>query len=296
MFSPLASPSKTIEMLQKHELYTKKRLGQHFLIDDNTIGRIIALADLGPSDRVLEIGPGIGVLTHALLDVVDTLIALEFDGDMIGVLEQELVPLAVSRGKNFRLYQGDAAKERDEKRDTLLAQIAPTALVANLPYQVAATTVLKYFQDLPSLNSATVMVQTEVAQRMAASPGSKAYGAYSAKLRLFAQADGSFQVSKNSFLPPPRVESTVIRLKRDDELARSLVEKGLELAELTQLIDAAFSQRRKTISNSIRSKLEINRDTLEQAFFDVGISPSARAEELNIESFILLAQSFKNLK
>lgn len=293
MYSPLASPKKTIEVLTEHGLYTKKRLGQHFLIDDNTIGHIIALAKLQPSDRVLEIGPGIGVLSYALLDAVDHLFALEFDPDMVRVLEASLKPEAESRKKEFILLQVDAAKEKDETRDRMLLQFAPTALVANLPYQVAASVVLKYFQELPSLKSATVMVQTEVAERMAALPNTKSYGAYTAKLQLYARAAGSFKVSKQSFLPPPRVESTVIRLERNDALARSLDHK---LEDITALIDAAFAQRRKTITNSIRSTFSISRDILDEAFLLADISPSLRAENLDIESFIRLSKTIKNLQ
>lgn len=293
--SPLASPNKTIEVLKKHGLYTKKRLGQHFLIDDNTIGRIIKLADLQPQDRVLEIGPGIGVLSYALLDHVAQLVAIEFDPDMIRVLESDLVPQAEKAGKSFRLLEHDAAKPVDDERDQVLAKFKPTSLVANLPYQVAATVVLKYFQDIPSLTSATVMVQSEVAKRMAAKPGTKSYGAYTAKLQLFARAVSSFDVSRQSFLPPPRVDSTVIRLERDDLLAKGLTEKNLNLDEVAQIIEAAFSQRRKTISNSIRSTFEINRDILYEAFLQADIPPSIRAENLDVEAFIRLAEKIKNL-
>ena len=201
--SPLASPKATIAALKDHGLYTKKSLGQHFLIDDGVVGKILKLASPTPEATLLEVGPGIGALTLALLKTGNPVIAIEKDAALLPALPD---------ATNFTLLHQDAL-DLDALRQRLPRQ-SPLELVANLPYQVAATIVLAYFEHLPQLRAATVMVQREVAERMAANPGTKAYGAYTVKLALQAKATGSFSVARTSFLPPPRVDSTVIRLER----------------------------------------------------------------------------------
>ncbi|MBK5211626.1 MAG: 16S rRNA (adenine(1518)-N(6)/adenine(1519)-N(6))-dimethyltransferase RsmA [Coriobacteriia bacterium] len=283
MYSPYASPKATIEVLKKTGLYTKKNLGQHFLIDDNVIGHILSLAAIRAEDVIVEVGPGIGTLTCALLDTEAHIVAVEFDPALPALLEETF-----GARDNFVLVVGDAVKVTSAELGAAFGE--PTALVANLPYQVAATVVLRFFETLPSLQSATVMVQAEVAQRMAAHPGSKSYGAYTVKLNLLAHAVGNFAVSRNSFLPPPRVESTVIRLEK-----RSLVANVEEYKKVARIIDCAFAQRRKTIRNSLKATLEISTETLEKAFLAAGIDPQSRAEMLEANAFITLAQKIQDL-
>ena len=172
----------------------------------------------------------------------------------------------------------------------------PTKFVSNLPYQVAATLILKFFQELPSLERAVVMVQAEVADRIAAKPFTKAYGAYTAKLSLFAQVTGRFEVGPGNFMPPPRVNSAVVRLDRT--IARNPVTSKLlseeELLHTMRVIDAAFAQRRKTIRNSM-SASGFDKDKLDQAFLATGIAPTARAEVLTSQGFIRFATALEPL-
>ncbi len=274
--SALASPGATIAVLRRHGLATKKSLGQHFLIDDNTVGRILALAALGGSERVLEVGPGIGTLTVALCASAGSVVAVERDRDLLGVLAE-----TTAACDHLRVISADALQVAPEE----LAgdDGPPVALIANLPYAVAATLVLRVFETMPSIMSATVMVQAEVADRMAAKPGGKDYGAYSVKLALRARPAGRFNVSPGCFLPPPRVDSAVLRLER--------VDLGLTAAETdraARAADASFTQRRKTIRNSLSSALGAPAADVEASLRSAGIEPGARAETLPVGAFVRL--------
>lgn len=277
--SPLASPGATIEVLQRHGLYTKKKLGQHFLVDDNAVTRIIALAALTGDETVLEVGPGIGTLTVALCDAAGAVVAVERDTELAPVLAE-----TTARCPRFALVHADAVKVSP---DEIAAPFGPpTALVANLPYAVAATVVLRFFEIMPSLGSATIMVQAEVAERMAASPGTKAYGSYTVKLRLRAAAAGRFAVARSCFLPPPRVDSSVIRLERSP-----LLDDPQLIAAASRVADAAFAQRRKTLRNSLRARLDVPADELDAALTSAGIDGGVRAETLEPEAFVALARA-----
>lgn len=280
--SPLASPSATLAVLKRHGLATKKSLGQHFLVDDNAVGRIIELAQLSGDETVLEVGPGIGTLTSALCEHAGAVVAVERDADLLPALAE-----TTAHCSRFALLRADAVQ-------VSAAQVSepfgpPVALVANLPYAVAATVVLRFFQDLPSLQTATVMVQSEVADRMAASPGGKDYGAYTVKLRLIAEPAGRFAVSRGCFLPPPRVDSAVLRLVRAPLPGSSQV-----LIDAARVADAAFAQRRKTVRNSLRSTLGVDVAAIDEALDSTGIDGSLRAERLAPERFIDLAECLRN--
>lgn len=275
-YSRLAHPRATIAVLERHGLHTRKALGQHFLVDDNIVGRIVGAAELDRGERVLEIGPGIGTLTDALLSAGADVVAVEFDDRLLPVLAE----LAAERG-GLSVVHADAvsvpvtALEADG--------VSPRALVANLPYAVAATVVLRFFQELPSLERAIVMVQAEVADRMAARPGTKAYGAYTVKLGLHARVAGRFAVPRSCFLPPPRVDSAVITLVREERSADpALLEAAARAA------DAAFTQRRKTLRNSLAAGLGISAAEAETLLTAAGIDPAARAETLDIQRFLEL--------
>ncbi|MHB1017854.1 MAG: 16S rRNA (adenine(1518)-N(6)/adenine(1519)-N(6))-dimethyltransferase RsmA [Coriobacteriia bacterium] len=274
-YSRLAQPRATIALLKRHGLHTRKALGQHFLVDDNIVGRILAAAELEPGERVLEIGPGIGTLTDGLLSAGASVVAVEFDDRLLPVLAQ----LADERG-GLTVIHADAVTV---PMSALCAGGSPRSLVANLPYAVAATVVLRFFQELPSLERAIVMVQAEVADRMAAVPGTKAYGSYSVKLGLHARVAGRFPVPRSCFLPPPRVDSAVITLVRDERSADAAL---LEAA--SRAADAAFTQRRKTLRNSLAAGLGISAADAETLLGEAGIDPAARAETLAIERFLEL--------
>lgn len=277
--SELASPSATLAVLKKHDLYTRKSLGQHFLVDDNTVGRIVALASLDGTEHIVEVGPGIGTLTLALSQAAGSVVAVERDDRLTGVLDD-----VAGRCGNVRIVHADAL---DVTPDDLLSPDGepPVAMVANLPYGVAATLVLQYFELLPSLRSATVMVQAEVAARMAAVPGTKDYGAYTVKLAMHARSTGHFSVSRGSFLPPPRVDSTVIRLER---IARD--ESAADMRRAARAAEAAFSQRRKTMRNAISGMLGASAARVEEVLREGGFDPGVRAESLTPESFVSLGR------
>ena len=312
-YSPLATPAATRTYLETWGLYTKKSLGQHFLIDDGVVGRILACADVKEGDSIIEIGPGIGTLTIALLAHGATVCAIEKDINL-------LKPLAnlFEQEKGFSLIAADALDRGKVVKDLPFLAKTPIKLVANLPYAVAATIVLDYFEHFTALSSATVMVQKEVAERMMAQPGTKNYGAYTVKLRMLASPKSSFSVSRTSFLPPPRVDSTVIRLER-----YAVIPKGKEASSsgvsangqpckngqpgtrfimtpelyhaTSFIVDAAFAQRRKTIRNSMRAYfLEHNRDAdlVDELLIQGCINPACRGETLDLESFLTLGNLF----
>ena len=301
----LANQRATKETLERFGLATKYRLGQNFLVQDHVIEKIVQLAEVQSTDVVVEVGPGLGTLTVALLDRARAVCSLEADSELEQVLA---VTCKEPHPDSFALVMGDALTITPQKlaeaystlptvaHDAATSALMPTKFVSNLPYQVAATLILKFFQELPSLERAVVMVQAEVADRIAAKPSTKAYGAYTAKLSLFAQVTGRFEVGPGNFMPPPRVNSAVVRLDRTQ--ARNPVTSKLlseeELLHTMRIIDAAFAQRRKTIRNSM-SASGFDKDKLDQAFLATGIAPTVRAEVLTSQDFICLAAALEPL-
>lgn len=292
--SPLASVAETRAVLEAHGLTTKYSLGQNFLINDAILQKIVALSQVSESDDVLEVGPGIGTLTIALLKHAGRVASVERDADLPAVLAETLAPWA----DRFTLISKDALDLRTED-----VPFSPTKLVANLPYAVAATVVLDYFERFPSLESATVMVQKEVADRMAAQPGTKTYGAYTVKLRLYAEPAGRFAVGPGNFFPPPRVESAVLRLDRRpvfDEAGVPLDAASLKAAAV--MADASFATRRKTIANSCKTYfggrgVEGARviERLPELLDRVGIDPRRRGETLDLPEFIKLGAALQHV-
>lgn len=301
----LANQRATKETLERFGLATKYRLGQNFLVQDHIIEKIVQLVEVQPTDVIVEVGPGLGTLTVALLDNARAVCSLEADSELEQVLA---VTCKEPHPDSFALVMGDALAITPQKlaeaystlptvaHDAATSAPMPTKFVSNLPYQVAATLILKFFQELSSLERAVVMVQAEVADRIAAKPSTKAYGAYTAKLSLFAQVTGRFEVGPGNFMPPPRVNSAVVRLDRTQ--ARNPVTSKLlseeELLHTMSVIDAAFAQRRKTIRNSM-SASGFDKNKLDQAFLATGIAPTARAEVLTSQDFICLAAALEPL-
>ena len=297
--SPLSTPSATRAVLEAHGIGTKYTLGQNFLVNDDVLKKIVALAEVGENDRILEVGPGIGTLTIALLKHAASVIAIERDPDLPAVLADTLHPwrekfaliekdaLDVTRDDIVSVAStmvepgGDAGcldRARSAANETAqwavsqsedclsesryrvavpqeeLRPSLPSKLVANLPYAVAATVVLDYFESFPFLDSATIMVQKEVADRMAAAVGTKNYGAYTVKLGLYVEPAGRFAVGPGNFFPPPRVDSAVIRLNRRVPLMADGAPASPEvIAAAALMADAAFTNRRKTIANSCKT-------------------------------------------
>lgn len=285
--------------MEAHDLTAKYSFGQNFLVNDDVVRRILELSGAGGGDGVLEVGPGIGTLTAALLQRAAYVVAVERDGDLPPVLADTLYPWC----ERFFLVEKDAldleAADVAKAVEALGNRALPSKLISNLPYAVAATVVLDYFQRFSSLQSATVMVQREVADRMAASPGSKTYGAYTVKLGLFAQPAGRFAVGPGNFYPPPRVDSAVIRLDR-------IVVQGPDgapaspqlLRAACTMADAAFANRRKTLANSCKAYFASTPEVqlLLPTIFDcAAIDPRLRGEALTQQQFLALGQAFLEL-
>ncbi len=332
--SPLASPSATLAVLERHGFNTKKALGQNFLVNDAIVRKILDLAAVSARDVVLEIGPGIGTLTSALLSHAGSVVAIERDPALPAVLADTLA----TWWSQFALIEGDAVSVIDRGLAACgYAGAPPNKVVSNLPYAVAATVVLDVFQRLPAITSATVMVQREVAERMCAKPGTKAYGAYTVKLALYAHAVGTFLVGPANFMPKPHVESTVIRLDRHaageesgavtedtgavaegagavaegagvteggTEVGGAPADSDIESAALIEaastMADAAFFARRKTIANSCKQFFAGRDQALALAvpaiLDQAGIDPRVRGETLTVADYLKLGHALLSLR
>ena len=294
--SPLATPTATREVLERHGLYTKYALGQNFLVNDDIIKKIIELGDVQPSDHVLEVGPGIGTLTAALLKCAGHVTSIEMDYDLPAVLTDTLDQwedrFTLLRMNALDVTVNDIEQLDDAPIGEIGTEAMPNKLVSNLPYAVAATVPLDYLQKFDSIDSATIMVQREVAERMMAKPGTKTYGAYTVKLSMYAKPVGHFPVSSGNFFPPPRVESTVIRLDRQiayDKDGRELTSE--ELKAVCTMADAAFATRRKTLSNSCKMHFSGQDGVIErlpEIFERANVDPRRRGETLDKREFIQL--------
>jgi 16S rRNA (adenine1518-N6/adenine1519-N6)-dimethyltransferase len=253
----------------------KKELGQHFLVDGNILGVIGRLADLHEADVVLEIGPGLGVLTSYLADRVARVYAVELDTS----LELELSERLAGR-RNVELRFGDALKLD-------LVEVAPgaTKLVANLPYNVATPLVAESLDRLPGLESWTVMVQREVADRFFAQPSTKAYGAVSVLVQLVTERTGFHPVSASVFRPRPNVESALVAFRRT----------GLppEFRRVKRVVEGAFAHRRKRLANSLELSGVVDRSRAEAAIEQIGRPASVRAEELTPPEFLRLEEALR---
>jgi 16S rRNA (adenine1518-N6/adenine1519-N6)-dimethyltransferase len=266
--------SATRAVLEAHGLATKKSLGQNFLVNDDVIRRICELSGVGPVDDVVEVGPGIGTLTVALLARARRVVSIERDPDLPAVLAETCAPWA----DRFTLISNDALAVQPDD-----LPFAPTAFIANLPYAVAATLVLDYFERFDSIQRATVMVQAEVADRMMAQPGTKNYGAYTVKLALFARPASRFKVAPGNFFPPPHVDSAVIRLDRCAHPDLTAAER----AACALMADAAFATRRKTIQNSMRTYFGkgVPASAIADLLDAAGIDARRRGESLSLDEF-----------
>jgi len=280
--SQLASVQATREVLERHGLHTDKSMGQNFLVNDAIIGHILQLSEAGQGDEILEVGPGIGTLSIALLGAGAELCSVERDKRLTEVLGET----TNSWSDHFHLITDDALNITPQD-----LPFAPNKFIANLPYALAATIVLQYAQEMPSIESFTVMVQSEVAQRMRASVGTKTYGAYTVKLSLYLEPQDFFAVAAGNFFPPPRVESAVIRLnRRTEQLDPALAQAAATMA------DAAFATRRKTISNSMGQYfssrgIETSADAIKQVLAACDIDPTCRGETLERADYIRLGQA-----
>jgi 16S rRNA (adenine1518-N6/adenine1519-N6)-dimethyltransferase len=249
----------------------KKALGQHFLVDENILGVIGRLSALATADVVLEVGPGLGVLTRYLADRVHVVHAVELDRSLEPSLREALGPRT-----NVTLVWADALRV-----DVDALSPPPTKLVANLPYNVATPLVVETLEHASSLRAWCVMVQREVADRLFAEPRTKAYGAVSVLVQLAARKTGFHPVPRTVFRPPPRVDSALVAFAR---------RHTAEIAGVRAVVVAAFAHRRKTLANSVAIAGLAPRDRVEEALRAAGHAPNARAEELEPEEFVALSE------
>ncbi len=255
---------------------TKQR-GQNFVIDGNTVRRIVKTSGVGPEDIVLEVGPGLGSLTLGLLDVAHRVVAIEIDEILASALPATIGEFAPEHLDRFEVVLADAM------RITAVPGPAPTALVANLPYNVSVPVLLHLFELLPSVRSGLVMVQSEVAHRLAAEPGSKIYGIPSIKAAWYAEVTLAGSVSRQIFWPAPNVDSALVAWTR-----REPPNAAVSRERVFAVVDAAFAQRRKTLRSTL-SALAGSGAAAEAAIVAAGISPQARGETLTVHDFARIA-------
>ncbi|MEY3472797.1 MAG: hypothetical protein RLY22_300 [Actinomycetota bacterium] len=254
-----------------------KKLGQNFVTDPNTIRKIVTSAKLLSNETVVEIGPGLGSLTLGLLEAVDHVISVEIDPKMAAAIEQTVAKRAP--GRRFSLVTQDAMKVTELPSE-------PTALVANLPYNISVPVLLHFIETFPTIRHGLVLVQSEVAHRLAAPKGSKIYGGPSAKLAWWADANLAGNVSRSIFWPIPNVDSSLVYFaKRPEPLALE------ELRVKTfSIIDAAFSQRRKTLRQAL-ADFAGSPKAAEELLNKAGLSPQLRGEQLDISDFLKIARA-----
>lgn len=265
------------KLAERLDVTPTKKLGQNFVTDPNTIRKIVGAAHLDGSETVVEIGPGLGSLTLGLLEVAKKVIAVEIDPKMAAAIEQTVATRAP--GKDFVLVGNDALKVTELPDQ-------PDALVANLPYNISVPVLLHFVETFRSIRKGLVLVQSEVAYRLAAKPGSKIYGSPSAKLAWFAESNLAGNVSRNIFWPVPNVDSSLVYFERR---ATPIGDETLRL-ETFKVIDGAFSQRRKTLRQALADYAGSPAEA-ESLLVKAGVSPQARGEELGIEQFVAIARA-----
>jgi 16S rRNA (adenine1518-N6/adenine1519-N6)-dimethyltransferase len=253
-----------------------KKWGQNFVIDPNTVRRIVEQARVTPSDVVVEIGPGLGSLTLAILPVAKSVIVVEIDPNLASRLPKTIAEFAPDHLKDFTIVNADALTISE-------LPAAPTKLVANLPYNVSVPVVLHFLETFPTLQEVLVMVQAEVADRLAAKPGSRVYGVPSLKAAWYGEVSKAGAIGRNVFWPAPNVDSGLVRISRTAAPGDELLRK-----EVFALVDAAFAQRRKTLRSTLASVLG-SATRVEQVLARAGVEVGLRGEALDLASFIKIA-------
>jgi len=273
----LGNPKSTVEVLERFNLTAQKRFGQNFLIDSNILDNIVKNALISEEDTVLEIGPGIGSLTERLCEAAGKVICVEIDKKMLPVLEHTL-----SEYENVTVINGDILKTDIKK---LLEEhgCKKCKVVANLPYYITTPIIMELLEKELPIESITVMIQKEVAQRMQCKSGSKEYGALSLAVEYYCDASIVMNVSRNCFIPRPNVDSAVIRM---DVLKEPRVSVN-NRSEMFRIIKGAFEQRRKTLTNALSHSCayKTDKESVEKALIEMGKKVNIRGEELTLEDF-----------
>ena len=284
----LGNPKNTIEILNKYKFVFQKRYGQNFLIDEHVLGKIIRSAGITEEDFVIEIGPGIGTLTQYLAASAREVAAIEIDDALIPILEDTLSGydnVAVIHDDVLKVDLTRLAEEKNGGR--------PVKVVANLPYYITTPIIMGLFENHVPLDSITIMVQKEVADRMKTGPGSKDYGALSLAVQYYARPELVANVPPNCFMPRPRVGSAVIRLTRHEKPPVEVQDEKLMFG----IIRASFNQRRKTLVNGLGNapELHLPKEKTAAVLEEMGLSPSVRGEALDLAGFAELSNRLKKI-
>ncbi|HLA24396.1 MAG TPA: 16S rRNA (adenine(1518)-N(6)/adenine(1519)-N(6))-dimethyltransferase RsmA [bacterium] len=283
--SDLATPAGTAQLLRAHGIRPRKRFGQHFLVSRATLRRILDAAALTPHDGVLEIGAGIGTLTAALAPLVDTVVAVELDRALLPALRETIAPFP-----NVRVETGDVM------RFDLAALVAPLPsprkAVSNLPYNIASPLIVNLLEAPVHFTRLVFTVQREVAQRLAAPPGGKDYGALSVAVQYRAEARVVARVPSGAFFPPPDVESAVVVLEPRAVPPVDVGDEGL----FFRVVRAAFAQRRKTLRNTLAAGLAVSPAAVEAACRAAGVDPGRRGETLDLTAFAALTRALRMVR
>ena len=274
----LLGPAEVRQLAAELDLRPTKQRGQNFVIDPNTVRRIVRESGVGPKDVVVEVGPGLGSLTLALLEVVDRVVAVELDELLASRLPRTLAEHAPAVAERCEVVLSDALKV------TELPGPPPTALVANLPYNVSVPVLLHLLALLPSLERGLVMVQAEVADRLAAKPGSKVYGVPSVKAAWYADVRRAGAIGRNVFWPAPNVDSGLVAWTRREPPSTTVPRE-----RVFAIVDAAFAQRRKALRGVLRAVAPAA--DVDAALAAAGVDPLARGESLTVEDFVRIAEA-----
>lgn len=276
----LYSPKYVREIIDRYGFTFSKSLGQNFLIDGNIVRKIVQGAEVTRDDYVLEIGPGIGILTEELALNAKKVVSVELDRGLLDVLEETLAAY-----DNVEIIHGDILKIDLKKLIDEKFEGGPIKIVANLPYYVTTPILGKLLEESLNIDSITVMIQKEVADRMVAAHGSKAYGSLSVFVNFYSRPEILLKVPKTVFMPQPKIDSSVIKLNIKKELP------DLDREKFFQVVKAAFSKRRKTILNSLSTYgFNLDKEDIRKALEEAEISPQARAEDLSLEDFIKISK------
>ena len=278
----LSNPQKTIEVIKKYDFAFQKKFGQNFLIDAHVLNKIIASADITKDDCVLEIGPGIVTMTQYLAEAAGKVVAVEIDRNLIPILSETLADYENVTVINEDVLKLDIAKLADEYN-----QGRPIKVVANLPYYITTPIIMGLFESHVPLDSITIMVQKEVADRMQVGPGTKDYGALSLAVQYYAKPQILLNVPASCFMPRPNVDSAVIQLTRYEKPPVEVADEHL----MFRLIRASFNQRRKTMTNSVGNspELSVSKEQMAAALEKCGLSATVRGEALTLAQFAELA-------
>ena len=285
----LGTPSATKEIINKYSFAFQKKFGQNFLIDSNVLESIIRGAEITKDDFVLEIGPGIGTMTQYLCEAARQVVAVEIDKMLIPILEDTLSEYDNVEVINQDVLKVDIKSLADEKNNG-----KPIKVVANLPYYITTPIIMGLFESGVPIDSITIMVQKEVADRMQTGPGSKDYGALSLAVQYYATAKVILNVSATCFMPRPNVDSAVIKLTRHKEPTVNVADEKL----MFKIIRASFNQRRKTLVNGLKNspELSFSKEQIVKSVEKIGKPETIRGEALTLEEFAELANAFTELK